>query len=92
VDGYHSAEQARFDHEAFAGRLTKDAYVLFHDSVRSSVSTMYGEGKHYVHTVHRYIDELRRNAELQVIDFQFGAGLSLVHRVAGEHTGDSPAF
>src|SRR5262249_51170054 len=32
VDGYHTAEQARFDHLAFADKLTPESIVFFHDS------------------------------------------------------------
>jgi predicted O-methyltransferase YrrM len=86
VDGYHTAEQARFDHEAFAGLLTDDAAVLFHDSVRPRSSVMYGEDKCYVHTVHRYIDELKRRPDLQVMDFPLGSGVTLVRRAAAGET------
>ncbi len=91
VDGYHTAEQARFDHEVFLERLTQDAYILFHDSIRPKFSALYGEDKCYTHTVHLYIDELKRRPELQVIDFPFGAGLSLVRRAAIVATNDTPA-
>src|SRR6185369_6879407 len=80
VDGYHSAEQARFDHEAFVERLTEEAPVLFHDSIRPKSSEIYGEGRHYVHSVHLYMDELRRRPELHVTDFPFGGGVTLVRR------------
>jgi predicted O-methyltransferase YrrM len=86
VDGYHSAEQARFDHEAFAARLTDDAYVCFHDSVRPHSSRMYGEDKRYVHSVHRYMDELKRRPQLQVMDFPFDSGVTLVRRSGPEPT------
>ena len=87
VDGYHTAEQARFDHEAFAARLTDDAVVLFHDSVRPNRSTMYGKDKRYQMTVHLYIDELKRRPQLQVMDFPFDSGVTLVRRAAPEHQG-----
>lgn len=90
VDGYHTAEQARFDHEVFAALLTRDAHVLFHDSIRPKLSDLYGVDRAYLHTVHLYIDELKRRPELQVIDFPFGAGLSLVRRVATVPTDESP--
>ena len=80
VDGYHSAEQARFDHEAFASRLTKDAVVLFHDSIRPKTSMIYGEDNPYVHTAHLYIDELQRRADLQVMDFTLDSGVTIVRR------------
>lgn len=80
VDGYHSAEQARFDHEAFAARLTDDAVVLFHDSIRPVKSWMYGKDKSYVHSVHLYVDELKLRPDLQVIDFPLDSGVTLVRR------------
>jgi predicted O-methyltransferase YrrM len=82
VDGYHSAEQARFDHEAFEPRLTDDAVVLFHDSVRPQSSAMYGKDRRYVHSVHLYMDELKRRPNLQAMDFPFDSGVTLVRRVA----------
>jgi predicted O-methyltransferase YrrM len=78
VDGYHSAEQARFDHEAFAQRLSDDAVVIFHDSVRPHSSGIYGEDKRYIHTVHRYMDELKRRPHLQVMDFPLASGVTIV--------------
>ena len=80
VDGYHTAEQARFDHEAFADRLADDACVFFHDSTRPQKSGMYGKDKRYVHSVHSYMDELKRRPELQVIDFPYDSGVTLVRR------------
>ena len=80
VDGYHTAEQARFDFAAFAGTLTADATVLFHDSVRTRRSTMYGEDKAYEHTVVHYMDELKRRDDLQVFDLPFDSGVTLVRR------------
>jgi predicted O-methyltransferase YrrM len=80
VDGFHSAEQARFDHEAFASRLTEDAVVLFHDSIRPKTSLIYGKDKPYVHTVHQYIDVLQQRSDLQVMDFALDSGVTLVRR------------
>ena len=40
VDGFHSEEQARFDHETFADQLAENAVVLFHDSIRPKRSTI----------------------------------------------------
>jgi predicted O-methyltransferase YrrM len=88
VDGFHSAEQARFDHEAFAWRLTEDAVVLFHDSIRRKISSIYGEDKPYVHTVHEYIDVLQQRSDLQVIDFALDSGVTLVRRRARGIQGD----
>lgn len=82
VDGYHTAEQARFDHEAFAERLSDDAFVFFHDSVRPRSSKLYGEDRRYTHDVYRYMDELKCRPELQVMDFPMDSGVTLVRRAA----------
>ena len=82
IDGYHSEEQARFDHEAFRGRLSSDAIVLFHDSIRERTSRIYGEDRAYVHTVKRYVDALKRDPGLQVLDLPFGDGVTLVRTAA----------
>jgi predicted O-methyltransferase YrrM len=91
IDGYHTAEQARFDHEAFADRLTDDAVVAFHDSIRAHSSGIYGEDKRYVHSVHQYMDELKRRPHVQVMDFPLGSGVTLVRRAAGDAVAVSEA-
>ncbi len=80
VDGYHSAEQARFDHEAFIDRLRPEAMVLFHDSVRIRPSRIYGADATYDHRVKDYMDELKLNKDLQVFDIAFGGCVTLVQR------------
>lgn len=80
IDGYHTEEQARFDHEAFRGRLADDAVVLFHDSIRVRTSRIYGEDRAYTHSVKRYMDELKRDPLLQVLDLPYGDGVTLVRR------------
>ncbi len=81
IDGYHTAEQARFDHEAFTPLLRDRSSVLFHDSIRPDTSLVYGEEKSYRHTVSLYIDELTRRPDLQVMDFAVDSGVTLVRRV-----------
>lgn len=80
VDGHHSQEQARFDHEAFAPLLAADGFVLFHDSVRERISRIYGPDRPYLHTVKRHIDALRADPGWQILDLPFGDGLSIVRR------------
>ncbi len=80
VDGFHSAEQARFDHEAFVGLLSADAMVLFHDSVRRMTSRIYGEARPYEHTVVDYIEQLKSRHDLQVMDFHLDSGVTLVRQ------------
>jgi predicted O-methyltransferase YrrM len=83
VDGYHSEEHARFDHNAFLPLLAAGGYVLFHDSVRERVSRIYGEDQPYLHTVKRYIDSLRADPAWEVLELPFGDGLCIVRRAPG---------
>lgn len=80
VDGYHTAEQARFDYEAFADRLAPRAIVMFHDSMVAGTSTIYGAAAAYQKNVGDYIDELRQDPGLQLLDLPFGTGLTLLRR------------
>jgi predicted O-methyltransferase YrrM len=80
VDGYHTAEQARFDHETFEPLLSDDAMVLFHDSVRVKESRIYGSDRPYEHSVVRYMDALKTRQDLQIMDFAHGSGVTLVRR------------
>lgn len=88
VDGYHTAEQARFDYRAFESKLTADAVALFHDSVAEKDSRMYGEDRRYRYSVCRFVDELRADPARQVLDLPFAFGLTLVRSIRdGEGTG-----
>ena len=82
VDGFHSAEQARFDFEAFAGKLSPEGMILLHDSVWPFRSTIYGPGREYEHTVNDFVADLKRRSEWQVLDFPLGDGVTLVRRAA----------
>jgi hypothetical protein len=81
VDGYHTAEQARFDYRSFESKLTPDAVILFHDSVAEKDSRMYGEDRRYRYSVCRFMDELKSDPALQVLDLPFAFGLTLVRSV-----------
>ncbi len=81
IDGYHTAEQARFDYEAFAARLAPRAIVMFHDSMVERMSTIYGQDAAYRMSVGEYLAELRRDPALQLLDVPFGTGLTLLRRV-----------
>lgn len=80
VDGYHTAEQARFDFNAFADKLAPQGIILLHDSVWRTPSPMYGPGREYVRDVVDFVSELKADPEWQVFDLPFGEGLSLVRR------------
>jgi len=73
VDGYHTAEQAAFDHEAFADKLTGPA--LFHDARSTKRSTLYGEP--YQHSVHLYLQQLHERG-FSVSTIPLAAGVAIV--------------
>jgi len=81
VDGYHSEEQARFDFEAFEEQLSPGGVALFHDTADQRVSKMYGPGRTYQRTVKAYVDSLKDNPGLQVLDVPFGDGVTIVRKV-----------
>jgi predicted O-methyltransferase YrrM len=81
IDGYHTAEQARFDQRALEPRLAPGAILMFHDSLRERVSRIYGDERAYMHSVTRHIDSLRDDPAWQVLDLDRGDGLSIVRRV-----------
>jgi predicted O-methyltransferase YrrM len=92
VDGFHSAEQAKFDFEAFADRLAPGGMILLHDSVWRLPTGMYGAGREYVHSVVDFIAELKRQPAWQVLDVPFGDGVTIVRRAeAGPRRRRAPA-
>lgn len=81
IDGWHTAEQARFDYVAFLDKLDKHSVVLFHDSVRPRQTTIYGDGRHYVHTVYKFMNRLRQLPEMEVFTFPEAGGLTMVRGI-----------
>ncbi len=81
IDGLHTAEQARFDWEAFFPRLAPGAVVCFHDSSNEKTSKMYGPERAYRCNVGEFLATLRERADLQVFDLPLGPGLTLVRRL-----------
>ncbi|HZN32201.1 MAG TPA: class I SAM-dependent methyltransferase [Pirellulaceae bacterium] len=82
VDGFHSAEQARFDFEAFADRLAPGGMILLHDSVWRMATGLYGSDRHYVHGVVDFVAELKRQPQWQVFDVPCGDGVTIVRQSA----------
>lgn len=78
VDGYHSAEQARFDYLAFLEKLSDTAVVLFHDSIYPRYSPIYDREKPYLHTVHQFMARLRETPGIELFNLPHDSGLSLV--------------
>jgi len=80
VDGMHTKEQACFDHRSFEPLLTEQAVVLFHDSITSRPSTIYGADRSYDYSVCNYMSELKQSGDYQVFDIPVTDGLTLVRR------------
>lgn len=85
IDGYHTAEQARFDYQAFADRLAPRGIVLFHDSMILKPSGIYGPDRRYDVDVKYFMDELKQDPGLQLLDLPFGTGLTVLRKVDGAH-------
>jgi predicted O-methyltransferase YrrM len=83
VDGYHSEEQARFDYCAFEGLLAPRGVALFHDSMVLRQSEIYGADRAYAIRVKDFLDELKRDPELQLFDVPFGTGVTLLRKAGG---------
>lgn len=81
VDGFHSEEQAEFDHMSFEDKLTPNSLALFHDSVTAKPSSIYGNDEPYSYSVYRYLQRLKEDPGYQVIDFPFADGVTLVRKV-----------
>lgn len=81
IDGYHSEEQAEFDYDAFEGRVGPGGFVVFHDSMVVRDDKVYGADKAYEMRVKYFIDRLKADPRLQVMDWPFGvSGLTLVRK------------
>lgn len=81
VDGYHTEVQAEYDFRTFEPKLASNGFFLFHDSVRCRLSRIYGPGKHYEHTVQRFIDRLKKDSEWQLMDYPIGDGVTIARRI-----------
>ena len=80
VDGFHTAEQAQYDFEAFADKLAPQGMILLHDSVWRLPSPMYGPDREYTRTVTDFVAKLKRRPGWQVLDIPFGDGVTLARR------------
>lgn len=85
VDSRHTKEQAKFDYEAFEGKLAPRGMVLFHDSMVMREDKVYGAESAYMMTVKTFIDQLKQDRSLQLLDLPFGStGLTLLRKLDGE--------
>lgn len=81
IDGYHSEEQVRFDYRTFEGLLSPNGVVLLHDSTRCEISEIYGPDRAYERRVKCFVDELKLDPRLQVLDLPFDSGVTLVRKL-----------
>jgi predicted O-methyltransferase YrrM len=87
IDGRHTAEQARYDYESFRPMLAPRGLILLHDSMVVRDDKIYGADKAYKMTVKYFVDELRRDPSLQLLDLPFGAsGLTVLRSLEGEES------
>jgi hypothetical protein len=69
-------------YEAFEGLVGPRGFVLFHDSMVVRPDKVYGAEKAYEMRVKYFIDRLKADARLQVMDWPFGvSGLTLVRKL-----------
>jgi SAM-dependent methyltransferase len=85
VDGHHSAEQARLDWETFSPLLAPGGVALFHDSLVTRRSEIYGAAAGYDMRVGAFLASLREDPAFQVFDLPYGTGLTLVRRRGPGH-------
>jgi predicted O-methyltransferase YrrM len=78
IDGYHTAQQARFDFEAFRHLVPAHGVILLHDSLNVDTVKLYGPHRAYQRSVKGFVDDLKDDPQLQVLDFPFAGGLTLV--------------
>ena len=80
IDGYHTQQQARFDYAAFQKLVPPLGAILLHDSCKIKRTRLYGTGQVYRQTVKFFVDKLKKNPQLQVLDFPFEGGLTLIRK------------
>jgi predicted O-methyltransferase YrrM len=87
IDGLHTETQAGFDYGAFSGLLEPRGFVLFHDSMVVRPDKVYGHDKAYGMSVKNFIDRLKSDPNLQLLDIPFGqTGLTLLRKLDEEAT------
>jgi predicted O-methyltransferase YrrM len=80
VDGYHTAEQAQYDYEAFERFVPTQGVILLHDSLNEDTVKLYGPERTYQRSVKSFVDQLKTRRQLQVFDLPFAGGLTLVRK------------
>jgi len=87
IDGRHTREQAKFDYDSFRPLLAPRGLVFLHDSMVVRDDKVYGADNAYKMTVKFFVDELKQDPAVQVLDLPFGAsGLTVLRMLDGEAT------
>lgn len=82
IDGFHSDEQVAFDYGAFAHLVPPRGFIALHDSMVVRPDGVYGPDKAYEMRVKFFVDTLKTDPDLQVMDWPFGhSGLTLVRKI-----------
>ena len=85
IDGRHTDEQASFDYASFSGLLEPRGFVMIHDSMVVRDDKVYGADNAYRMSVKDFVDRLKTDPSLQILDMPFGStGLSLLRKLDGE--------
>ncbi len=89
IDGLHTEEQARFDYEAFSGLLEPRGLIMLHDSMIVRPDKVYGADKAYGMSVKYFVDRLKQDPMLQLLDLPYGrTGLTLLRKLDEDATRD----
>jgi hypothetical protein len=80
IDGYHTSQQARYDYEAFQHLVPQYGVILLHDSLNLSTVNLYGADRAYQRSVKYFVDQLKADSRLQILDLPFAGGLTMVHK------------
>ena len=87
IDSLHTEQQAQFDYEAFSPRLEPRGVVMLHDSMIVRPDKVYGGEKAYGMSVKYFVDRLKKDPMLQLLDLPFGhTGLTLLRKLDEDAT------
>jgi predicted O-methyltransferase YrrM len=87
IDSLHTEQQAQFDYEAFSPLLEPRGFVMLHDSMIVRPDKVYGGDKAYGMSVKYFVDRLKQDPMLQLLDLPFGhTGLTLLRKLDEEAT------
>jgi predicted O-methyltransferase YrrM len=82
IDGLHTDEQVAFDWGAFAHLVPPRGFIALHDSMVVLPDGVYGSDNAYEMRVKFFVDKLKTDPDLQVMDWPFGhSGLTLVRKI-----------